>query len=173
MSRASTFSLLMRVSRSIPYLFTSIEAMSAFCPFTAPVVTPSLTWRQTFPSMSFDADALYLGQLWELARPRGEDCSQNQDQHLERPEKTTRKSTTLEIGKLLRRATAKTLRYAQRDHHRRHNDNTYIVLHNLLDDESSGEDCARRSSDSDFSASNSFRSSLSLRAERIMRRRRR
>lgn len=142
--------------------------MSAFCPFTAPVITPSFTWR-----MSFDADVLYLGQLWELARPRGEDCSHNEDRHLERPKETTKKSPTREFGKLLRHATTKTLRYAQRDSYRRHKDNTYIVLNDLGNDEYFEEERAPIASNSGFSASTSLRSSLSLKAERIIRRKRR
>ncbi|KAG6360145.1 hypothetical protein INS49_011201 [Diaporthe citri] len=66
----------------------------------------------------------------------------------------------------------KALRYAQRDSYRRHKDNTYIVLNNLTDDEYSEQDCVRTGSNPDFVRSGSFRSSLSLKAERIIRRKR-
>lgn len=163
------------VPLSVPHLVTSSEAMSTFCPFTTPVITPSVSWGGTFPSMASYADVFYLGQLWELARPRGEQCSQNslKDRHLDEHKKTTKKRSTRDIGKLLRHATAKTLRYAQRDSYRRHKDSTYIVLNNLADDESSEEEFILSPSNSDFSASTGFRSSLSLKAERIMRRKRR
>ena len=146
--------------------------MSTFCPFTTPVITPSFSWRETFPSMSFDADIFYLAQLWKLARPRGEDCSQIEDRHLDEPMRTTGKGHTREIGKLLRHVTAKTLRYAQRDSYRRHKDNTYIVLHDFADDEYSEGDYVRTSSNRDFVRSTSLRSSLSLKAERIVYRKR-
>lgn len=146
--------------------------MSTFCPFTAPVVTPAFSWRETFPSMSFDADVFYLGHLWELARPRGVDYSQSEDRHLNEPKEATKKGTTRDFGKLLRHATEKTLRYAQKDSYRRHKDNTYIVLNNLTDDEYSEQDCVRTGSNPDFVRSASFRSSLSLKAERIIRRKR-
>lgn len=125
--------------------------------------------------MASYADVFYLGQLWELARPRAKEYSPNnlKDLHLDKPKEKTKKSSTREIGKLIRHATAKTLRYAQRDSYRRHKDNTYIVLNNLGDDENSEEEFARSASNSGFSASTSFRSSLSLKAERIIWRKRR
>lgn len=146
--------------------------MSTFCPFTTPVITPSISWRETFPSMSFDADIFYLARLWELARPHGEDCSQNEDRHLDESKETTKKGHTQEIAKLLRHVTAKTMRYAQRDSCRRHKDNTYIVLNDLADDEHSEEECARTSSVREFVRSASLRSSLSLKADRIVCRKR-
>lgn len=156
-----------------PFVVTSRTTMSTFCPFTAPVVTPPFSWRGSWPSMSFDADVYYLASLWGITLPRGEHCSQNEDRHLEKPKEETQKGHKRDLGKLLRRATAKTFRYAQRDSNRRHKDNTYIVLHDLTDDEYLGETRISTESDPDSITSASFRRSLSLKAERIIRRRRR
>lgn len=146
--------------------------MSTFCPFTAPVVTPPFSWRESTASMSFGADVYYLASLWGISLPRGEHYSQNEDQHLEKPREEIQKSHKQDLGKLLRRATAKTFRYAQKDSYRRHKDNTYIVLQDLGDDGSLGETRLSTESDSDPVTSTSFRRSLSLKAERIIRRRR-
>lgn len=146
--------------------------MSTFCPFTAPVVTPPFSWRQSTSSMSFGADVYYLASLWGISLPRGEHYSQSEDQHLEKPEEETQKSNKPAIGQLLRRATAKTFRYAQKDSYRRHKDNTYIVLQDLGDDEALGQTRLSTESSSDPVTSTSFRRSLSLKADRIIRRRR-
>ncbi|KAJ0124995.1 hypothetical protein J7T55_006338 [Diaporthe amygdali] len=124
--------------------------------------------------MSFYADIFYLAHLWEIARPRGEDCLQAAEQHIASPKETTEKGHTRDLGKLFRHAAAKTFRYAQRDSYRRHKDNTYIVLNDLGegDDEDSDGEWARNEVDPDFVASTSFRRSLSQRASRIMGRRR-
>ena len=126
--------------------------------------------------MSFDADVFYLASLWGISLPivpRGEHYAQNEDQHLEKPKEVTEKDHTRDLGKILRRATAKTFRYAQRDSYRHHKDNTYIVLNDLSDDGSSEDARVSTESSPDSATSAGFRSSLSLKAERILRRRRR
>jgi hypothetical protein len=147
--------------------------MSTFCPFTAPVVTPPFSWRESSASMSFGADVYYLASLWGISLPRGEHYSQNDDQHLEKPKEETQKGHKRGLGKLLRRATAATFRYAQKDSYRRHKDNTYIVLQDLTDDGYLEETRMSTGSNPDSVISTSFRSSLSMKAERIIRRRRR
>lgn len=147
--------------------------MSTFCPFTAPVVTPPFSWRESTASMSFGADVYYLASLWGISLPRGEHYSQSADQHLETPKEEIQKGHKRDLGKLLRRATAKTFRYAQRDLYRRHEDNTYIVLQDLGDDENFGQTRTSSESSPDSVLATSFRRSLSLKAERIIRRRRR
>ncbi|KAH8778790.1 hypothetical protein F5883DRAFT_710647 [Diaporthe sp. PMI_573] len=68
---------------------------------------------------------------------------------------------------------AATFRYAQKDSYRRHKDNTYIVLQDLTDDGYLEETRMSTGSNPDSVISTSFRSSLSMKAERIIRRRRR
>lgn len=147
--------------------------MSSFCPFTAPVVTPPFSWRESSASMSFGADVYYLASLWGISLPRGEHYSQNEDQHLEKPKEEIQKGHKRDFGKLLRHATAKTFRYAQKHSYRRYKDNTYIVLNDLTDDGHLEETRISTEFNPDSVTGASFRSSLSLKAERLIRRRRR
>lgn len=147
--------------------------MTSFCPLTAPVVTPSFSWGATSPSMSFDADIFYLAHLWEIARTQREDCPRDEEQHLDWPQKPAEKGHTRDLGKLLRHAATKTIRYAQRGSHRHHRDNTYIVLHSLAEYDDFEGNCANQGLAPDLGPSTSFRSSLSLKADRMMFRKRR
>jgi hypothetical protein len=159
-------------STLFPFKHIKRKAMSTFCPFTAPVVTPPFSWRESTASMSFGADVYYLAALWGITLPRGEHSLQDQDQHLEEPKEVVQKGHRREFGELFRRATAKTFRYARRDSYYRHKDNTYIVLNDLTGDGFLQDTRTLTESHSDSVTGTSFRSSLSLRAERLIRRRR-